>query len=199
MNYLAHLFLSFRDPDIMTGNFIADNIALSEIDTLTQTIQKGILLHRKIDAYTDRHHAFLKATQSLRDKHGKYAPVIVDIWNDHLLCHFWHHYSNESIEQFENYSYHVLHQNVGILRGSAKKHVQNLITHKYLKVYQTKDGLVDVMNRMDKRTRFPSQFELSVIHLYEDFDKYADLFRMLFSDIVKELPKMYEQVESIGD
>ena len=60
MNYLAHIFLSGGQPDIMIGNFIADSIKGSKYSAYPTEIQKGILLHRQIDTTTDAHPLFGK-------------------------------------------------------------------------------------------------------------------------------------------
>ena len=49
MNYLAHIYLSFDDPDITLGNFFADHIRGNRYQHFPNNIQKGILLHRAID------------------------------------------------------------------------------------------------------------------------------------------------------
>lgn len=195
MNYLAHLFLSFKDPDLMMGNFIADDIRLSHIKSLSRPVQLGIGLHRKIDEYTDNHDSFIKATDHLRTNHGKYASVIIDIINDHLLCQSWETFSDERITKFHDFVYYSMEQNNEELQGSAKKHVEALLSHKYLHVYQTKEGLENVMQRMDKRTRFPSDFHSSVKQMYNDYNMYFDLFNDLFVDLTTNLDKLLEDAK----
>ena len=48
MNFLAHLYLSGEDEELMIGNFIADFIRNREVTNYSEGIQKGIFLHRKI-------------------------------------------------------------------------------------------------------------------------------------------------------
>ena len=55
MNFLAHLKLSGDHESIMLGNFIADHIRGNKIHHLPQEVIDGIMLHRKIDYYTDHH------------------------------------------------------------------------------------------------------------------------------------------------
>jgi acyl carrier protein phosphodiesterase len=46
MNHLAHLFLSFGDPKIMVGNFIADSVKGKQFLSFAPEIQHGIILHK---------------------------------------------------------------------------------------------------------------------------------------------------------
>ena len=86
MNYLAHVYLSGSDQNIMIGNFIADSIKGSKYLEYPIAIQKGILLHRKIDSFTDHHPSFRNSTKKLHQRYGHYSGIIVDIFYDHFLA-----------------------------------------------------------------------------------------------------------------
>jgi len=85
MNFLAHLFLSFDNEDIMIGNFIADMIRNKDVSTFSEGVQKGIALHRKIDSYTDVHPIVKQGTKLMQPYHSKYSPVVIDVFYDYLL------------------------------------------------------------------------------------------------------------------
>ncbi len=58
MNFLAHIYLS-GDNDLMKiGNFMADGIHGKNLENFPLDIQKGIILHRFIDTFTDAHPIF---------------------------------------------------------------------------------------------------------------------------------------------
>ncbi|MFZ1750390.1 MAG: hypothetical protein WAU01_09370, partial [Saprospiraceae bacterium] len=79
MNFLAHMLLSCKDADLMTGNFMADFIPKSFIDHLTPSVRLGIDLHRQIDSFTDQHPEVKASVMIFRPTQRKYAPVVVDI------------------------------------------------------------------------------------------------------------------------
>ena len=86
MNYLAHVYLSEADEALTICNFIADHVkGKANLDYL-ETIQKGILLHRKIDHFTDQHPLFKKNVNLLFPQFGHYSRVIVDMFFDHFLA-----------------------------------------------------------------------------------------------------------------
>ena len=62
MNFLAHAYLSFNDPDVLMGNMMADAVRGKQADEYPDKIRNGILLHRRIDAFTDQHE-LVKATR----------------------------------------------------------------------------------------------------------------------------------------
>jgi acyl carrier protein phosphodiesterase len=87
MNYLGHAFLSFGDPDILTGNMIADHVkGRLALDKYPAGIRKGIELHRKIDATTDLHPATMRARLLFREHYGLYAGPVMDTLYDHFLA-----------------------------------------------------------------------------------------------------------------
>lgn len=65
MNYLAHIYLSGDDPLITMGNFMADGIKGKQYKTYLPQLQKGILLHRSIDSFTDSHPIVKQSTKRL--------------------------------------------------------------------------------------------------------------------------------------
>ena len=64
MNYLGHLALSGENEDVLFGNFIADAVKGNSYHKFNNSIQKGILLHRFIDHFTDNHPIYLKGKRS---------------------------------------------------------------------------------------------------------------------------------------
>ena len=82
MNFLAHLHLSGNDPNILVGNFIGDFVKGKQVNSFEPGIAKGILLHRAIDYFTDKHEVVAKSKGRLREKYRHYSGVIIDIFYD---------------------------------------------------------------------------------------------------------------------
>ena len=88
MNYLGHAFFSPKEnAGSLAGNLMGDYVKGSRaLAALPQATQEGVLLHRRIDAFTDRHPAMLRAVLPFREVYGRYAPAIVDTLFDHFLA-----------------------------------------------------------------------------------------------------------------
>lgn len=87
MNYLAHAFLSFGDAELLTGNMIGDFVkGIAPVKEYPEGIQKGIMLHRKIDSYTDSAPAVQRAQVWFRQNYGLYSGPIVDTLFDHYMA-----------------------------------------------------------------------------------------------------------------
>lgn len=80
MNFLAHIYLSGDNDLIKIGNFMADGIRGKQFENYHPEIQKGIILHRFIDTFTDAHPVFRQSTKKLHENYHHYAGVIVDVF-----------------------------------------------------------------------------------------------------------------------
>jgi acyl carrier protein phosphodiesterase len=100
MNFLAHLYLSGDSDQILLGNFIADFVNGEEAESYRKEVYLGILLHREIDQFTDRHRLVALSKKKLWHKHRHYSRVIVDVFYDHFLAKNWHQYSDTPLKNF---------------------------------------------------------------------------------------------------
>ena len=86
MNYLAHAYLSFSIPEIVVGNLISDFVKGKKKLDYPESIQKGIVLHRAIDTFTDEHEVTRQAKTFFRPDYGLYAGALTDVVYDHFLA-----------------------------------------------------------------------------------------------------------------
>jgi acyl carrier protein phosphodiesterase len=187
MNFLAHLFLSFENEDIIIGNFIADSIRNNEVKNYSLAIQKGIKLHRKIDSFTDNHPSVRKGTLRLRPHHHKYAPVVIDILYDYVLANNWERYSNQSLESFAKRIYFILNKRLDEIPDKLRKNVPGMIKGNWLQSYKTKEGLLYTLKRMDIRASFPSKFTQAIEHLEQDYSLFENEFNLFFPELISHM------------
>ena len=55
MNFLAHVFLARHDDEAMLGALLGDFVGTATLHHYSTTMQREILLHRRVDSYTDAH------------------------------------------------------------------------------------------------------------------------------------------------
>src|SRR5437868_2883707 len=96
MNFLAHAWLSFHQPEILVGNMISDFIKGKKRFDYIEAVQKGIMLHRNIDTFTDEHEATKQAKQFFKPAVGLYAGAFIDVAYDHFLANDTNEFSNEN-------------------------------------------------------------------------------------------------------
>lgn len=184
MNFLAHLYLSGNNEEIIIGNFIADHVKGKKIIEFSDGIQDGIRLHRMIDEYTDSHPVFLQSKDRLMPRYRKYAGVIVDMYYDHFLSANWHHFSNEPIRRFTVRMYKILLKKYWILPPKTKRILPFMAKDNWLVGYGSQEGLQMALTGMSRRTPFDSKMEYAVHDLMENYTTFKKEFNQFFPELV---------------
>ena len=185
MNFLAHLYLSGNDEQLMIGNFIADSVKGSSYQKFPDGIKKGILLHRAIDFYSDNHPVFLKSVERLRPNYRKYAGVIVDIFYDHYLAKNWKDYSDISLEQYASEVNSLMLKNILHFPEKSLMFLRYALRTNLLVSYASLDGIGEVLVGMSRRTTFKSNMEFAVKDLKEHYSEFENEFKQFFEDARK--------------
>ncbi|WP_264564259.1 acyl carrier protein phosphodiesterase [Flavobacterium sp. N3904] len=183
MNFLAHIYLSGDNDLIKIGNFMADGIRGKHFETYPSEIQKGIILHRFIDTYTDAHPVFRDSTKRLHQNYHHYAGVIVDVFYDHFLAKNWNTYSDENLIDFTNNFYQSLRDNFDFLSERAKGMMPYMIEYNWLVSYQTVEGISRILTQMDSRTKNESKMRFSPNELVEYYSEFENEFIVFFEDL----------------
>ncbi len=184
MNFLAHLYLSGENEEIIIGNFIADHVKGEGILKFRSEIQYGIRLHRAIDNFTDSHPVYLKSKARLSGNYRKYAGVVADMFYDHFLSSGWNTYSEESLDIFIDRIQKILFKNYPILPDRSQRFIAYMNKFNWLKGYGTFEGLGRALTGMALRTPFNSGMEYAVKDLKKDYDFYRGEFREFFPEII---------------
>src|ERR1043165_9218440 len=116
MNYLAHAYLSFNEPEIIVGNIISDFVKGRKKFDYPGPVQNGITLHRLIDEFTDVHPATQKAKLVFRPDYRLYAGAFTDIVYDHFLANDKSEFPEEnSLKNFSGVVYSTLQDHFDLL------------------------------------------------------------------------------------
>ncbi|MEL1240710.1 acyl carrier protein phosphodiesterase [Flavobacterium flavipallidum] len=183
MNFLAHIYLSGNDEFVKIGNFMADGIRGKQFEKYSPEIQKGILLHRAIDTYTDAHPIFRESTKRLHERYHHYAGVIVDIFYDHFLAKNWSNYSDENLEKYISRFYQSMHTHYNLLSERAQNILPYMEKQNWLLSYQSIDGIHEILSRMDRRTDNKSNMRFASEELQEYYEEFETEFSSFFEDI----------------
>ena len=169
MNFLAHAHLSGKNDQLLIGNFIADSVKGKDFNHFPEGIHQGIVLHRQIDTFTDRHVYFKRSLERIRNKHGKYSGIVVDIFYDHFLAVHWRRFHEESLHHFADHVYSLLSENFDLLPERSKRMLPYLIQQNWLEGYANFTDLELVFYGMDRRTQLISGMRESVKTLHENY------------------------------
>lgn len=183
MNFLAHIYLSGDNEQLMVGNFMADSVKGKKYLKYPDKIKNGIILHRAIDYYTDTHEIFKKSTQRLFPIYGHYSGIIVDIFYDHFLAANWEEYSSVSLEEYTLNFYRILEDHYEILPFRVKSFLPYMVNDNWLLSYAKIEGIEKVLKGMNNRTGRKSGMHKAVQELEEYYSQFENEFRSFFEDI----------------
>ena len=184
MNYLAHIYLSGDSEEIKVGNFIGDFVKGKQHQQYQEQVAFGIMLHRRIDSFTDQHSTVREFIQLLRPGYGKYAGVVADVFFDHFLAFNWTDYSVDSLHQFTKNAHAIFLSNFGLLPLPVKQFLPFLIYHKRLESYAKRETLFTVLEIMSRRTSLPANSEWAMQTLNQKYDQFEALFRSFFPELI---------------
>lgn len=183
MNYLAHLILSGSDEDVIFGNFIGDAIKGKQYQNYSASIQKGIILHRQIDTFTDSHPGYLQSKRRFYKNYPKISGVITDILYDHLLCIEWDKHTNEKLSLFIKRSYDYLDTRLDQMPLRMIPIYTHMRSNDWLSRYQTIEGTGLSLMQIGKRMGFGSSVGDSVKEFKQNETMFIDEFNAFFHEI----------------
>ncbi len=197
MNHLAHFVLSGDDEDLAIGNFVADFITNRQLPDFREGVQRGIHLHRAIDAFTDAHPVVKQSTKRLHPFHHKYSPVIVDVYYDFLLAKNWEEcqatYPSVPLSFFVENAYNLLTDRVKEMPERLQMFLPRMIADDFLMTPTTFEGLNKSFERIEKATHFPSNFSKAAGHLEEFLDAFDVEFCQFFPDLQNHVTEFLKQ------
>lgn len=162
---------------------MADGIRGQQYKNFPIEIQKGVLLHRAIDTFTDANITYRKSKHRLHEKYGHYSGVIMDIIYDHFLAKNWKNYSNEDLDDYANNFYDSLKKNYNFLTDKTKNMMPYMIARNWLKSYATISGLEMILFQMDHRTKNRVNMQEVIVELQEFYPNFEEEFTLFFIEL----------------
>jgi acyl carrier protein phosphodiesterase len=154
MNYLAHAYLSFNDPEILVGNMLSDFVKGKKQFDFSENIQKGIRLHRSIDDFTDTHPSTKKAKAYLKSAAGLYAGAFVDVVYDQFIACDENEFTNESLLNFSLSVYETLLKYQTIFPEKFAAMFPYMKTQNWLYNYRTHSGIGKSFSGLTHRAKY---------------------------------------------
>jgi acyl carrier protein phosphodiesterase len=195
MNYLAHAWLSFHQPEILVGNMISDFVKGKKRFEFNEAIQKGIMLHRHIDTFTDDHPVTKAAKQFFKPAVGLYAGAFIDIVYDHFLAKDRHEFKDEGLLQFSQFVYTILEENINILPEKFARIFPYMKTDNWLYNYQTLHGIEQSFGGLARRAKYLNNSAEVFIAFETNYKQLQQCYNEFFPG-VKEF--VYKELEKLS-
>ena len=191
MNFLAHLYLSGACEELIIGNFIGDSVKGRNFQCYPKKVREGIILHRNIDCFTDKHRIVERSKKRIRKDFSKYTPVIIDVFYDHFLAKNWGRYATQPLHGFVKSTYQLLQKNSTSFPERTQYMLPYMISQNWLENYQYMDGIRKALTGLAGRARFKSNMEVAHKALEEHYE-------LMEKDFTQFFPELITYVESLG-
>ena len=170
---------------------MADWVKGKSYESYPIKVQQGILLHRSIDDFTDRHDIVLQSKAYFRNAYGKYAGVITDMIYDHLLAHHWANYSSISLQTFSNRTFIDLLSHLGVMPTGVKMVIPKMIASNRLVSYSSLDGMRNALEIMSNHTSLPARGSTAIGIVENNYEALHNEFDSFFSLAIEHLYRKY--------
>lgn len=194
MNYLAHIYLSGTDHELLLGNFIADAVKGRQAERYEPGVAKGIYLHRLIDTFTDTHPVVAETKARLRPKYRKFSPVVADMYFDHFLARNFEQYAREPLPDFVQRAYTLIGQHYGLLPAPVQHMFTYMRRQNWLESYAELEGIGQALAGMSRRTSFVSGMETAAGELEEQYDLYLADFQAFFPELERYVAQVKQEL-----
>ncbi|UCH11128.1 MAG: DUF479 domain-containing protein [Fidelibacterota bacterium] len=184
MNYLAHLFLSDGSDESLVGSLLGDFVKGDDYNGYSAGIRRAILMHRKIDTFTDAHPIHRRSRSRLSDSHRHTRGILVDIFYDHFLAKNWDDYAHEPLPAFTDRAYRVLKNHRDILPARLKKILPWMAADDWLLSYRDVANVGHALRGLSFRLKRENDLARGLEELERHYGEFEGDFREFFPLLV---------------
>lgn len=183
MNYLAHAYLSFNHPDVLVGNMISDFVKGKQKFEYAENIQKGIAIHRAIDAFTDAHEVTKAAKQFFRPQYGLYAGAFTDIVYDHFLALDAPQFGDTGLLKFSETTYTLLEPYEAVFPPRFRGMFPYMKRQNWLFNYQYMHGIQNSFRGLVHRAAYLTESETAFVIFEQHYQSFHNYYIEFFPEI----------------
>ena len=152
MNYLAHLYLAGPEPEArlgaLLGDFVFGQAALADWGALER---REIVIHRRVDRYTDEHPQVVAARRLFAHGRQRYAGIALDVYYDHCLARDWARYCDTPLDAFTASFYWYLLSRQDELPERLRRIAPLMASGDWLGSYRQRDSVDLAVTRIATR------------------------------------------------
>ena len=196
MNYLAHAYLSFNHPEILVGNMISDFVKGRQKLQYPSGVQKGIILHRLIDEFTDAHSATRAAKEVFRPVYRLYSAAFIDIVYDHFLATDQDEFREVSLEKFSESTYIILNRYTHLFPDPFARMFPYMQSQNWLYNYRLEGGIQRSFGGLVRRAAYLTESEQAFTLFRQNYELLKEYYTTFFKELKSFTEGKYQQLVS---
>jgi acyl carrier protein phosphodiesterase len=180
LNFLAHAYLSFGQPELIVGNLISDFVKGKKQYEYPLAIQKGITLHRNIDTFTDSSDATKKAKEIFRPVYRLYSGAFTDVAYDYFLANDDHEFTPDSLLRFSGEVYSVMERYAAWMPEHFARMFPYMKSQNWLYGYHTKEGIEKSFRGLVRRSAYLTESDSAFLL----FEKHQEELKSCYNELI---------------
>lgn len=192
MNYLAHAYLSFNDPEVLLGNMISDHVKGRKKFDYNLQVQKGIMLHRNIDAFTDQHPITKTAMKFFKPVYGLYAGAFVDVVYDHFLSLDVNEFTEASLFSFSQDTYNTLENYQKEFPPMFKTMFPYMKEYDWLYNYRHRWAINRSFHGLVNRAAYLTESDTAFKYFEQHYESLRDCYELFFPSLKEYAQKNFK-------
>jgi acyl carrier protein phosphodiesterase len=183
MNYLAHAYLSFNQPEILLGNMISDYVKGKTRFDYSMGIQRGIGLHRGIDNFTDTHPVTKIAREAFRPHYRLYAGAFIDVVYDHFLAKELSVNNDNDLLTFTENVYSIVEPELEQLPIRFQRMFPYMRSQNWLYHYKSATGMRQAFGGLVRRAAYLTDSATAYTIFEQEYAFLEDCYNKFFPEV----------------
>jgi acyl carrier protein phosphodiesterase len=186
MNYLAHLYLAPPSDEGLLGSLMGDFVKGPLAGRYAPGIAHALVLHRRIDAFTDAHERVRASRARVSPPRRRFAGIMVDLFYDHFLARHWSQYcEREDLLTFSRRVYSVLAARADLLPERLREVAARMRAQDWLASYRLVDNIHIALDRMSLRLKRENRLAGAADELEAQYEGFEADFRAFFPELAR--------------
>lgn len=177
------------------GAFLGDFVKGSHLNQFTDAERLGILLHRKIDSFTDQHSELSRIKELFSAGIRRYSGIALDIYFDHILISKWSQFSSRGADDLLSDFYQELAQTDYAKSARYTRVKSTLIQERWLSRYQDEQICLEAMRSIESRFRHSAVFAEEAFSVLKQNRRLLEhCFESFYPELMQMSENMSEQI-----
>ena len=183
MNHLAHFKVSYPEPGLVIGGFLGDYIKGPLTGKLPDSLERGVRLHRAVDAFADGHETTRTSISRFDPQFRRVGSIMVDIIYDYFLAKRWSSFHDEPLEAFSESVFSLITE-CGELPETARETATRMHQFRSLTHYGSDDYVRRSFSHLGARLSRSNPLDLAFPEFKHHEQELARDFEVFFPELV---------------
>lgn len=165
------------------GDFVKGPINGALHQRYGSEVMHAIVLHRKIDSFTDAHPIVRASRDRISRERRRYAGVMIDLFFDHFLAKNWEQFHHQRLDQFTRHFYSILSRRHAELPERLQRVAHSMAHHDWLGSYAEVESVAIALNRMSQRLRRENRLFDAADELLANYTEFENDFYSFIPEV----------------